>query len=67
MEQKKRATELRLALSLQGISVPHSIAEQIVETMDRLAEVGEDFTVRDAVKLQFKYDEIRAKEKEEKP
>jgi len=50
------AEYLRMALALQGICASEQVCDRIITTYDKLDELGGDFSVHDAVKIQVDMD-----------
>ena len=71
MTREQKIQYLRIALALQKINVPDQIADQLIETMDVIERKGGDFSIKDAVEIEFligrKWAEKQLTENQEKP
>lgn len=62
ISEEERIKFLKLALSLQGIIINTQIADEVLQTVDKIAELGGEFNLYDSAKISAA---IRNKYKEE--
>lgn len=62
MKVEKKYNYLRIALGLQRIAVDHKMAMQIIETYEKILELGDDFSIRDATEIELKMSAINEEE-----
>jgi len=52
MSEEEKIKYLIIALNLQGISVSERIADQLIQTYEKLVELEGNFSLRDAAKIE---------------
>ena len=66
MTREEKINYLRIALGLQKIRVDNETADRIIETYEKIMELGGDFSIKDAVKIEVMMDEKYKNKEEEK-
>ncbi len=56
MTRDEKTRYLRVALALQKMGVTDEIADRIIETYEKVLELGGDFSVKDAVEIEIAMD-----------
>lgn len=56
MNREDKINYLRIALGLQKIGVSNEMSDRIIETYEKVLELGGDFSIKDAVKIEISMD-----------
>lgn len=52
MSQEDKIRYLRIALQLQGINMGMPISDQIIQTYEKVCELGGNFSLKDAAEIE---------------
>lgn len=63
MNHQDKVKYLKIALNLQGIGINLEMSDRVITTFDKVMELGDKFTIKDAVNIQFYLDKEYAKKK----
>lgn len=56
MTRSQKSTYLKIALNLQGVGINDEMADRIVETYEKVIELEGEFSLKDAVEIQYEMD-----------
>lgn len=56
MTREEKVNYLRIALGLQKIGVSNEMADRIIETYEKVLELKDSFSIKDAVEIEISLD-----------
>ena len=60
MTREQKTEYLRIGLALQGVGVSKQFCERVVVTYDAILEKGGQFSIDDAVRIEYELDQKQA-------